>query len=237
MLRSVKSLYGCPVEATDGTIGKVHEFFFIDDSWDIAYVVVRTGGLVYGRKILVPPSLFRRVETSSRITIVGLKREQAMDLPGIESDLPVSLFNETLLRGYYEVSAPAGGTAMIPGPVLPPPLSAEEEREIALLERDRNLHLRRTREVVRYDLKLNDRLQCAIDDFFMDDVSWRIKYFEASSGGWMNRRKFLVDSTNITEIRWGTKQVTAELAGETRREWDHSRRFPWMSMTEQLAHH
>lgn len=43
MLCNMKGLLECAIQAEDGALGKVHDFFFEDNSWIIRYVVVDTG--------------------------------------------------------------------------------------------------------------------------------------------------------------------------------------------------
>lgn len=40
MLRSVKSLEGFSIGATDGTIGKIEDFYFDDEAWVIRYAKI-----------------------------------------------------------------------------------------------------------------------------------------------------------------------------------------------------
>ncbi len=50
MLRSMKSLHGFTIGATDGDIGTVDEFYFDDASYTVRYVVVDTGGSFRGAR-------------------------------------------------------------------------------------------------------------------------------------------------------------------------------------------
>ena len=51
MLRSVNNLVDCAIEATDGEVGKVAEFYFDDEKWTVRYLVVDTGGWLTERKL------------------------------------------------------------------------------------------------------------------------------------------------------------------------------------------
>lgn len=51
MLKSVEELRGYTVQATDGDVGSVAEFFFDDDNWTVRYLVVDTGSWLMGRKV------------------------------------------------------------------------------------------------------------------------------------------------------------------------------------------
>jgi len=46
MLRSLKDLERYTVNATDGDVGDVVNFFIDDERWIVRYLVVQTGGLL-----------------------------------------------------------------------------------------------------------------------------------------------------------------------------------------------
>ena len=50
MLRRAKDLNGYKLDARDGEIGKVKEFYFDDHSWTVRYLVADTGGWLSGRR-------------------------------------------------------------------------------------------------------------------------------------------------------------------------------------------
>ena len=49
MLRSMKDLHGFTIGATDGDIGTVQEVYFDDVDYTVRYLVVDTGGWLFGR--------------------------------------------------------------------------------------------------------------------------------------------------------------------------------------------
>ena len=55
MLRSIESLKGCRVAASDGEIGSVEELYFDRDGWGVRYLVVKTGNWIDGRRLLISP--------------------------------------------------------------------------------------------------------------------------------------------------------------------------------------
>ncbi|MDQ3303040.1 MAG: PRC-barrel domain-containing protein, partial [Actinomycetota bacterium] len=62
MLRSAKDIQRCPVYATDGDVGDVEAFFFDDESWKVRYLVVKAGGLLTNRRVLISPELIGDVD-------------------------------------------------------------------------------------------------------------------------------------------------------------------------------
>ena len=56
MLRSVDEITGYTLHATDGDIGRCHDFLFDDQRWVIRYIVAKTAMWLPGRKVLVSPT-------------------------------------------------------------------------------------------------------------------------------------------------------------------------------------
>jgi sporulation protein YlmC with PRC-barrel domain len=65
MSRNLTELAGYAVDATDGEIGKVHDFLFDDERWTIRYLVVQTGGFFDDRRVLISPVSFAKCTGST----------------------------------------------------------------------------------------------------------------------------------------------------------------------------
>ena len=57
MLTNANHLKGLVIQATDGEIGTVDQFYFDDETWAIRYLTVETGGWLGGRQVLISPIL------------------------------------------------------------------------------------------------------------------------------------------------------------------------------------
>src|SRR3546814_5216071 len=97
------------IEATDGTIGRVADLLFSDDSWMVRWLAVDTGGWLTGRQVLLPASCLGRPDGEQGRIPVELTREQVKDSPGAETNEPVSRSEEhtselqSLMRNSYAV--------------------------------------------------------------------------------------------------------------------------------------
>jgi hypothetical protein len=91
MLRSIKYLDGYAVDATDGTIGRVTDFYLDDQSWGIRYLVVDTGTWLAGRKVLISPTAVPHADWTLRELHVSMTQEQVKDSPDIDTARPASL--------------------------------------------------------------------------------------------------------------------------------------------------
>ena len=63
MLRSINQLKGAAIDATDGDIGKVRDFYFDDEQWVVRFLVVETGSWLFSRKVLLTPGALRKPAT------------------------------------------------------------------------------------------------------------------------------------------------------------------------------
>jgi hypothetical protein len=97
-LQLINHVKGYVIEATDGTVGKVDEFYFDDRLWKIRYGVISLG---YGRKILLSPVEMSKFDPVSRVITVSVTRDQVRNSPDIDSELPVDRQHEMRLHEYY----------------------------------------------------------------------------------------------------------------------------------------
>jgi hypothetical protein len=101
MLRSIEDLEKYAVQANDGPIGHVQDFFFDDASWVVRYVVVKAGGWLSNRKVLISPISIGLVDPKKKLLQVLLNRENIKNSPDIDSDMPVSRQHEMRYLSYY----------------------------------------------------------------------------------------------------------------------------------------
>jgi hypothetical protein len=101
MLRSAKDLEKCSIEATDGMVGSVDDFYFDDLQWVVRYLVVRTGSWFLNRRVLISPLSIRPSGWRGGIVPVSITMEQVKNSPSIDTDEPVSRQYEQSYYGYY----------------------------------------------------------------------------------------------------------------------------------------
>lgn len=101
MLRSVNDLEGYAIEASDGKVGKVIEFYFDDEKWTVRYLVADTGGWLTGRKVLISPSALGDIDWDSRQLHVDMPKKRVENSPDIDTDKPVSRQHERAYYDYY----------------------------------------------------------------------------------------------------------------------------------------
>jgi len=216
MKRSIKSLLGYTIKATDGEIGKVEEFYFDDRTSTIRYMVVKTGGWFSGKKVLISPEAFQIAEWESETFSINLTKEKIKNSPDIDTDKPVSRQQEELMRGYYSWPGYYGyGTSAYRGlgmwgyPMLEVSALEKEMKQMKSAEKaNDDPHLRSTHEVTGYDIHATDGDIGEVEDFIIDDATWKIHFLVVESGNWFSGKKVLISPQWIKDVKWQEQNVT-----------------------------
>jgi sporulation protein YlmC with PRC-barrel domain len=218
VLKKASELVGLPVHATDGDIGSITKILFDDERWTVRYVVVDTGKWLPGRQVLISPISIRRTRSAGGAVDVSLTRQQVKDSPDIDTDRPVSRQQEMKYHTYYGYPYYWGGVGLW-GTVAYPWALAEDSTEnrvlAAELARDVNqhadTHLRDSTVVRGYHIKASDGEVGHVDDFLLDDESWRIQYLIVDTSNWLGGRHVLVSPDWVTSVRWDESRVHVAL--------------------------
>ena len=221
MLLTLDQVRGCDILAKDGSIGKSHDFFFDDHSWTVRYLVVDTGWL-FGRRVLVSPEAITAVDVSEKEIAVDLTKEKINKSPDISTDLPVSRQHESDLRahygwpGYWE-TFPAG---MVATPLIVSIGADEPKKQAAEIPSETDVkdegdsHLRSAREVKGYGIEAKDGEIGHVEDFFVEDDSWTVRYMVVDTGKWLPGRKVLIAPRWAEGIDWAEGRVLVDLDRE-----------------------
>ena len=213
MLRSTKSLRGYSIMALDGEIGKVHEFYFDDLTWIIRYMVVDTGNWLLHNMVLISPQAMKQSDWESQVIPVQLTKEQVENSPPIRTEKPVSRQMENDLHQYYgwlpywTVSGPSTAPSIPRKGFVP-----EQEEEMC----PPDFHLRRTKEVIGYNIQASDGEIGHLEDFIVNDDTmgneWHIRYLVVDTGTWLPGRKVLIDPAWVIKVNWPDNHVYLNLS-------------------------
>jgi len=235
MLHSLKDLNGYTLAAEDGEIGHLREAYFDDAGWTVRHLVVETGGWLSGRSVLISPHAVRSLDHTERCLHVSLTRGQVEGAPSIDSDRPVSRQYEIAAYDFYGYPYYWGGTSLwgmmdmpMGGAIAPfgapltgslleprrePGASGTVAREIAEAERDAaDPHLRSSAEVIGYDLAANDGSIGHVDDFLLDEGSWRIVLLVVDTHNWLPDQLVLLPPSSVERVDWGTRQAHVKIS-------------------------
>lgn len=214
MLRSVQSLIGYVILATDGEIGNVTDLYFDDGTWEIRYAVVETGTLISRHQVLLSPVVFTKTQWKEMKIPTLLNREQVENSPDIETDRPVSRQNEIRLHSYY--GWPYYWSASSPDYVPPPtPISVTGTEGTEPDPEKANPHLRSYGELLNYTLHATDGDLGYVEDFIIDDMEWIVQYLVVNTRNWLPGRKVLIAPRWVREISWSESSVHVDMDKES----------------------
>ena len=207
---------GYRLDARDGLIGKVKEFYFEDQHWAIRYLVADTGSWLTGRKVLISPGTLAGVNRDNRAIAVNLTKKKIEDSPSLDTDKPVSRHFEEGYNAYYVWPSPClwgsypglmnpsmmggGGPSTVPSNTASDPYDP---------------HLRSTRDVSGHHVQATDGEIGHVEDFLIDDDSWTIRYLVIDTRNWWPGRRVLISPQWIDRISWTEAKIFANVA----REW------------------
>ena len=212
MLDAAKDLSGYSVYATDGHVGSVSDLYFDDERWTVRYLVVKAGGLISNRKVLVSPGFVSGVDAGTMVLYTDLITERVENSPGIETARPAAAQQEADYHAYYGTDPywSAGLAPDLTGAAYPikPPTDAEKIEPYG--NRD-DPHLRSANEVEGYHIRSMDGEIGHVEDFLMDVRTWAIRYVLVDTRNWLPGKKVLVAASWISEIDWADAEVSVNL--------------------------
>ena len=213
MLDKVKTLKGYKLKSLDGELGKVEEFYFDDHYWTIRYLVADTGNWLTGRQVLISPYALGLVNKEEQYLTVDLSKKQIEGSPSLNSDKPVSRQSEDTYYEYYGWPMYWNGGYMW--------------GHYPSIERDRekwkrtnpggkawDAHLRSTDDVDGHHIQAADGEIGHVEDFFVEDDTWAIRYLVVDTQNWWPGKKVLISPKWIERVSWRELKVFVNLTRE-----------------------
>jgi len=214
MLYSVKTLKGCRLDARDGQIGKVNEFYFEDQHWAVRYLVADTGSWLTGRRVLISPRTLAGVDRGDREIAVDMTKKMIEDSPSLDSDKPVSRRFEEDFHTYYGWPSPYMW-GPYPGITNPNMVGGRGVWTGALPgETPSDPHLRSTRDVKGHHVQAADGEIGHVEDFLIDDNSWTIRYLVIDTRNWWPGKQVLISPKWIARVSWAESSIFVNVARE-----------------------
>jgi len=229
MLRSMSELEGYAIQATDGPIGHVKDFYFDDKSWVVRYLIVDTGSWLSSRKVLISPIAIGQSSLGDRILPASISREQVKNSPDIDTDKPVSRQHEMLYLGYYGYPyywAGEGlwGQGAYPG-AMPLGLGdggSDAGRRHGQADAGRadangddgqqgDPHLRSCNALMSYHIEASDGGLGHVQGLLFDEDTWAIRYLIVDTSNWWLGHQVLIAPQWIQDVSWPDATVSVSL--------------------------
>ena len=217
MKRSIKSLIGFSMGATDGEIGKVKEFYFDDLTWTVRYLVVETGNWLNGRKVLISPQALLTPDWNNEVFPINLTKEKIKNSPNIDTEKSVSRQHEIEMYDYYPWTSYWRGGLWGGGMGIPEMLTENQQptagaNNTVAKHDDGDSHLRSTHKVKGYAIHAIDGKIGDVEDYIVDDSSWKLDSFVVDTGHWFPGKKVLISPQLIKEIKWDTSEIIIKVS-------------------------
>jgi hypothetical protein len=225
VLRSIKTLIGYSLQAKDGQMGKVADFYFDDQEWTVRYLVVTTGAWLSEREVLISRLALGQPDWEVPLFPVELSKQEVENSPDIDLANPVSRQQEIELHEHYQWPIywliPGGFYHHgVPATAIMESMLEDESKTGAVpttgeTEVEAPPHLRSVGEVCGYKIQARDGGIGCVEDFIVDDQGWRICYMVIKTRNWWRDKKVLLAPVWIQAINWPLNQVRINLKRET----------------------
>lgn len=101
MLYSANTLKGYDIQASDGQIGEIEEYYFDDGAWYIRYLVVDVGNWLKHQRVLLAPEAVSAVDLNDGNIAVALSKDEVSNSPDALQENTVSRQMEIALHRHY----------------------------------------------------------------------------------------------------------------------------------------
>jgi len=219
---SLKRMQDFKIEEQDGEMGSVDDVFFDEAAWTLRYLIVDTGGWLFGRKVLVSPVAVKAIDDAARLVSVALTREQIKHSPEISADPALTREQEATYRDYFGWPYYWQGSAIDSAALTNASPEGMEVGDIEfgrgpdptmddLVQRD--TLLRSARDTIGYAVQAAHEEVGNVEDFLIDDDGWSIPYLVVKLLG-AEERFVLLPTELVHEIGWPDKYVAVGVSVE-----------------------
>lgn len=188
---TLKQLLGYKISAIDGEIGKVKEFYFDEMSWTIRYIIVETGSLFFGRKVMISTQAIIDAQWETEHLLTNMTIQQIETSPKVEDGKQLTRGQEILLNQHYN-------------------WKSYWDVSIQKIADGSNSYLFHTNDLTGYQLIASDGQVGSIKDFIVDKTSWKINSIVIDAFKTTPAREIVLSPRWIKEINTDNSIVTSD---------------------------
>ena len=225
MLYALNDFENFTVNAADGYIGKIKDFYFDDRTWKLRYVVAETGIWLKNRKVILPVSTIKWIHTDEKNVTLDLSMYQVKNGPVIEHQPSLVPQTEIDYLSYYGYSFYRGATHHSVNHHSATHHSdaqgIDQDREANLAEvfatvdsvrrtfGDR--HLRSCKEMINYDVEATDNEVGYLQGMLFNEDDWSISHLMVNTSNWWLGNQVLLEPQSVKDMSWGDAKIYVNL--------------------------
>jgi len=216
MLRKLNALKGFDVVGKDEELGKVSDFYFDQDKFILRYLVLDTGNWLKHELTLISTEAFGKIDFKNRRILVNLNSGELENGPSLDKNKPVSRLMEEKVVKHYEWPLYWSSSNISASPTSPPTapnrellFNYEELTDEQKQEREAEVesNLRSFNEVKGYHIHAVDKEFGHLEDLFVDEEGWLIRYLLIDTRNILPGKDVLIAPEWITRISWDSKEI------------------------------
>jgi len=227
VLRNIKDLEACAINAIDGVLGRVRDVYFDDELWVIRYFVVETALSSSSRRTLISPMAMGIPNWIDNLIPAALTRAQVRNGPDIDTDRPVSRQHEIGYTGYYGYPNYWGGGGLWGAGMYPDVLQAGRDLVAAnrgnapvhfpgqsnshKSGRPDDPHLRSANTVMHYYVHASDGDIGHVAGMLIEERTWAIRYIIVNTSNWWLGHEVLIAPEWIEDVYWAESKLMVGL--------------------------
>lgn len=211
------------IQAKDGDIGHISDFYFDEDLFYLRYLVVDTEPFLLRNLVVISPISFRKINSDEKIVELNITKKELEDSPRIDSVDVISRQYEMAYNDYFSwpyywgygnsawAIGPYGITGGYYGQLGRNARSIEEkisEQKGNLKKEAKENNLRSSREVRSYSVMGKDNQEFGhIQGFILDPITLSIDFIIIDTINYFPSKNVLLRPEWIEEISWKSKTV------------------------------
>lgn len=216
MLRRLKNLEGFKIHGKDGDLGKAKDFYFDQHLFVLRYVLVDTGSWLKDEKTLISTEAFEKINYSAKEILVNLDSAALEEAPVLDKNKPVSKVMEEKVAKhfdwpiYWSSPHPSDVPSIQAGNMMREKLFnfenlTDEEKQEAEEEIESNL--RSLNEVRGYHIQAEDKEFGHLEDLFVDEENWIIRYLLIDTRNILPGKNVLIAPEWLQNISWDQQKI------------------------------
>ena len=225
MIHVLSDLDNFAIDANDGKVGKVTDFYFDDRRWVIRYLVVDIGSALKSHKVLLSPARIKHLNKEEKTITVDMSLNEIANSPCIDTRHALPSHYEIDYLSYHGYAFNWDRNSQKPvsiddetSAIFDETLgqkSASAQDVLVSIDSVRRMygdrHLRSYQEIIGYCIQANDGDIGYLKSVLIDDDTWNIKCCIVKTSNWWFGHHVFITPQAIRDISWGSTKIYVDM--------------------------